>query len=660
MRLVFVYLSSTKVEDRFLPSVNSGVFILKTILKENGFSSSIIDLSLLLNQGKLRPDKSFFPAAARFILKKKPEFVCFSADCFSFPILIKLADRMKKIDPSIINIFGGPQPTTASADSLKYFSSMDFIIKGEGEAALIELLGKIIRQQSPSKIAGLTYRDEAGSIHDNPDRQPIGNLDKFPLPDFKSDPTFKKYLKSGVDYARVDVGRGCPYNCTFCSTSLFFNRYYRMRSPLKILDYIKYMKKTFGIKEFLFSHDNFTYQPKVVKFLCRHLSTEKDIKWVAAGRINNMSDASLREMASAGCIRLEIGVESGSDRIQRIIHKNLDLRKVIPFVRLAKKYNIAPRLSFIIGFPEETEKDLNDSLKLMLYSSINGALVSLYRLIPLTGTRLLNLHNKKLFLPKKPPVASFLFRGIKDIVNKYPILFSAYYEIRGQYLAPALLYHLDQYYPLLLQWFPYSFFLLCRERKVEPLQLFKYFIDSRRPLRGGSDLIAKFYLFAKNIAGKYPSAYLLDALHFEYKLFKMMKKRSSSIIKASHNLKYLKSSKIFLSSIPRVPPYVFAELLPYNPIELSNHLKYPADADDIRNISAEKTNLLAKLSSKINWSIKYLNKKEAEVFTLVDSKRKIREIIDRAPSRYLGKEDRKLAASKILLNLVKEGFVYLS
>jgi radical SAM superfamily enzyme YgiQ (UPF0313 family) len=167
-------------------------------------------------------------------------------------------------------------------------------------------------------------------------------------------------------YMPIDAGRGCPYNCTFCCSSYFWKRTYRLKSPERILEDILFYNKKFGIRSFWFSHDAFTTNRQLVADVCDHLiATGLDIRWKCSARIDCITEELILKMKQAGLTEIELGIETGSLKMQKLTNKNLNLERAKKMVAFMLEQKIYVSLFFMHGFPQENEQDLNETLELL-------------------------------------------------------------------------------------------------------------------------------------------------------------------------------------------------------------------------------------------------------------------------------------------------------
>jgi pyruvate-formate lyase-activating enzyme len=218
-------------------------------------------------------------------------------------------------------------------------------------------------------VAGLYYRKDGNVVHNELDT-PLCDLDTLPYWDDRLCAIHFEHPEeswsSSNYFMPIDAGRGCPYNCTFCCTSHFWRRTYRLKSPDRIVADIRHYKEKYGIRTFWFSHDAFTINRNLVAQVCdRILEEGLDIKWRCSSRIDCVNEDLLLKMKESGLVEIELGIETGSKRMQKLTNKNLDLERAKRIIAFMLKNGIRVSLFFMYGFPEETEEDLADTLSLL-------------------------------------------------------------------------------------------------------------------------------------------------------------------------------------------------------------------------------------------------------------------------------------------------------
>lgn len=363
------------------------------------------------------------------ILEYNPKIVSFYCRGCEYHILIDLAKVIKSKSPEIITIFGGPQAELVAVDTLKYFPYVDYICCGEGENTIIPLLDMLFHKNevlTEQAISGLVYRNKSGDIIKN----------KLPdlLPDnYKRDYLYYDLVPNNViknsRSVTIDIGRGCPFSCTFCSTKTFWKQKYRIRDLPNTISEIEYIVKQFGNKLFSFSHDLFTVNKnRVLSFCDKILEIGNDIKWTCSARIDCVDEDLIEKMASAGLISIYYGIESGSEKIQKKINKNLCIQRCIDIVKCSLKNKISVTASFIYGFPDETYDDLDKTLELIHQLMTIGADVQLHYLTFEKGSKLYDDYQSELTFSCINQHNKLGFIELSQEIQTHPEIFSTFWD----------------------------------------------------------------------------------------------------------------------------------------------------------------------------------------------------------------------------------------
>ncbi len=423
------------------------------VLKKADYDVTIVDFDFIARQDKsLWNYRSFIAFAAKHLKQHAADVFGISSICSNFPLTIGLVKFIRNEFPDSKIILGGPQPSSVAEETLAAFPEVDIIVVGEGEQTLCDILASDLTSEALSQIPGLALHVDGKVVRTAP-RPLTDNLDDYPHPDYSLIPMeeYKAFAsKSGIDfYGRVEVGRGCPFQCTFCSTAIMWQRDFRVKSSARILDEMRDQNRRFGFSFFEFSHDNFTTSRKFIIEFCNYFlehNTEK-FTWYASSRVDCIDESRLQLMADAGCIGLFFGIETASPRMQKVIKKNLDLDKFDPILKKAVGMGMNITTAFIVGFPEETEDDLNLTIRTAFrYKSYGTRNVSLEKLAPLAGTPVYHDHFDQLVLERYVSTISPMPVGgeeLVDMIRQYPNLFSSFYNVPAPHLQhiplPALI-----------------------------------------------------------------------------------------------------------------------------------------------------------------------------------------------------------------------------
>jgi radical SAM superfamily enzyme YgiQ (UPF0313 family) len=301
------------------------------------------------------------------------------ANLLPFAILAMKAIRQRWPDRKLI--LGGVGSKCVEQQILSRFGWINVICRGEGELAGPQLVRALRDGGDLSGVRGISWRDDRGAVHHNPDQARIADLDASALPAFD-----RIDLRQYAGYGMM-TSRGCPYLCTFCSVAPVWNWETHHRSPRNIVAEMRLLHEKAGVDLFLFQDEFFISGKKQVMDFCGALaSSGLKVQWKAFGRVNLTDVEMMQAMADCGCLELRFGIESGSDRILTLIKKGFTAAQTLDLIPRAVE--IFPRVDtfYVWGYPFETMEDFGQSLFQMVSFRSMGAriLPSLLSLLPQT------------------------------------------------------------------------------------------------------------------------------------------------------------------------------------------------------------------------------------------------------------------------------------
>ena len=347
------------------PIPRLGAVLLPTILRERGYEVKAFV------ENVAEPDWSFIESS---------NLVCISTITSTAIRAYRMAKRLKALDIPVI--IGGTHPTFLPDEALEY---ADFVIRGEGEHSLVELL-EYLEKGTPalSGIRGLSYRDRDERKVHNHSREFIQDLDSLPEPDFS--------LVHNWDPSNpypVSTSRGCPYDCTFCSVIRMFGRSYRFKSVEATLKEMKYVASVSKATKFIVD-DNFAANKRRTKEILRGMIAEGiKTRWSAQVRPDVARDPELlRLMADSGCHTLYIGFESINPRTLEEYNKKQNREDIISCIRTVRDHSIHIHGMFVLGADTDDVETIHRTADFATSFGIDT--VQFLILTPLPGTPLLH------------------------------------------------------------------------------------------------------------------------------------------------------------------------------------------------------------------------------------------------------------------------------
>jgi radical SAM superfamily enzyme YgiQ (UPF0313 family) len=281
-----------------------------------------VDVDIIdANQEKLSIDD-----ALKKILDKNYDVVGISFMTPQADYAFELSKRIKEIDENILVVHGGVHPTLRPFDSMK--NNADYCVIGEGEITFKELLESIINGEEPVNVRGIARWDN-GEIKINEPREFVKDLDTLLYPAFDLVPISEYeenlHIRKGLAIP-IMASRGCPFNCSFCASPTVWRRVVRYRSAGNIIDEIEKYIKEYNVRKFHFYDDNFLLSAKRMNEFCDLvIQRGLDIEWICLGRSDtiNRHPEVLNKMKQAGCVGLEIGVETLDENVLKSTSKKI-------------------------------------------------------------------------------------------------------------------------------------------------------------------------------------------------------------------------------------------------------------------------------------------------------------------------------------------------
>jgi radical SAM superfamily enzyme YgiQ (UPF0313 family) len=472
MQIVFVFPPFYHPSMYNLPPL--GLLNLAATLRQSPHRPVILDFVFALRDGSLQTGRDLYDDCARRIAAEAPDLVAFSAQCTTYPPTVAIARRVRELLPAVRIVVGGHNASFVDTATLERCPWIDAVIRGEGEVTFGELVTAWAEGRDAAQVAGVTWR-AAGGIVRNPERELIADLDRLPLPDYGLLPPLAAYREScGLprSIAILEIGRGCPHHCVYCSEASFWRRRTRTFSIDRLVHEMRGLRDGHGAECFLLAYDQFTADRRFVESFCTRLLDEglQSTPWYCISRLDTVDAALLGLMRQAGCESMCYGIDSGSPRTLAFIRKQIDPAILLERVRTTTAQGMVPTLSFVIGFPEESREDIEATLELALRSAATGNINPLLQMpTVLPGTELHQRYAGRLVRE----VDTYFALGIEFAdgrrlaedearIDADPQLYSSFYNLPCDALPLAELDRLARFFPLLVQFYPRSSLLLSR------------------------------------------------------------------------------------------------------------------------------------------------------------------------------------------------------
>lgn len=275
---------------------------------------------------------------------------------------------------------------TTFPNEVMEIGQLDFIFRGEPEVAYSEVSQAIQNGGDFGSILGLTYRRADGAVVSTPDRQRNRHIDELPFPDY-SLVDIQRYSEFLLPrpFAMIQTARGCPYTCNFCVRS--YGQKLGMRTPDNILAELTQLVERYQIRSFRFIDDTFTAIPARTSEICQRIRDHLPrLAWSCLSRIDTLDEERAQALKDAGCRRVYLGIESGSQRILQLYGKDYGIERIPRTVDLLRRHRIEVAAFFMVGHPEETRDDFEKTSQLVRALELDYSTVG--QTVPYPGTSL--------------------------------------------------------------------------------------------------------------------------------------------------------------------------------------------------------------------------------------------------------------------------------
>jgi radical SAM superfamily enzyme YgiQ (UPF0313 family) len=346
-----------------------------------------LPLSLLYLRGYLKKQNY----AARIInlagVKDHLSHIPLDADIYGITVFtpqhdlaLEAAKYLKKRTKALV-VAGGNHVTAIPEEFLKA-GDFDAVVRGEGELTFSDLC----RGLSLEEIAGISYV-ENGTVRHNPDRPFIKDIDEVPFPTFE-DINLEEYGRVFIDQPHsrysVDIitSRGCSRRCAFCASAQFWQRSVRFHSAEYVIAYLDYLNAQ-GIRDFTFADDNFILNFPRLEKICAKLQA-MGCSWACSARSDSITPRIAALLKKSGCHKISLGIETGSDRVLKLIGKQMTVAQHKNAVAILKGKGFTVLGFLMVGLPGEDEEAVQETIQFIKEQPVDYYTISTF--VPYPGT----------------------------------------------------------------------------------------------------------------------------------------------------------------------------------------------------------------------------------------------------------------------------------
>ncbi|ALV61951.1 MAG: anaerobic magnesium-protoporphyrin monomethyl ester cyclase [Thermococcaceae archaeon] len=441
--LINVVSSSSK------PQTPLGILYLAGTLEKYNFDVDVIDYQYIFYKHKWG-----YKHLGETIANIDSKIVGIGCMTDSLPWVMLATKYAKSITPEKIIILGGPGPSEVCYNLLSTYDSVDIVCIGEGEYTLLELMRTIGNGISYTprdllNIKGIAFK-HGDRVIVTPKRERIQDLDALPFPAYHLI-NLKKYYQ-----VTVDTSRGCPFRCTFCDVAPLWGRKVIYKGVSRVIEELKLLNENYGVKNIHFTDDTFTLNKQRVLSITEQIQkSDLDIQYACFGRVNLVDNNVLTSLMDSGCKGIFYGIESGSNRILRLINKGFTIGKAIEVVINSLDYIKNVTASFIWGYPFEDFEDFLKTFYAITYLDYFGVQTRFSRLAPLPMSELRKKYENDIIKPLYFNIYSHTILSTQDLpqeiveeILKHPPIYVSFYWFNTPNLQEKLNF-IDNYYKLM-------------------------------------------------------------------------------------------------------------------------------------------------------------------------------------------------------------------
>ncbi|WP_162631822.1 radical SAM protein [Burkholderia sp. JP2-270] len=426
-----------------------GLLSLAAVIRQSGLCEALLfDINDAINDRRVDPAGEFYCAAAELICSLEPDVVGFMTECDSYHHVLQICAEIRRFRPSAVIILGGPHASTTAAVTLARWNCIDAICVGEGERTVLPLVESLLSVERRN-VPGAVLRSRNGEILNGGPAHLVDDLDSLPVP------AFEMYEPKEDEEIFLEVGRGCPFACTFCSTAPYWERRHRVKSPQRIVAELSRVENLYGPRRFHFTHDLFTTDRRWALAVSEAIALLDAVPaWTCSARADRVDPELLQQMAKGGCNAIYYGVESGSSRILTTIKKEIPWDVTLRAIDNSISVGIQANAGLVVGFPEDDEDSVRETFDAYTQLLARGAKpVHIFGFCPFNGAASFDAKDlrgtQKHFLDI--PLPSSVDTANRQLIVDDPVLFSVYRRLATSTLrsiAPGFIEGIDEFTPL--------------------------------------------------------------------------------------------------------------------------------------------------------------------------------------------------------------------
>ncbi len=312
-----------------------------------------------------------------------PQVVGLTCKTLGWPAVIQVARMVRRAAPKALVVVGGPHMSIYPEETLTWHC-FDIAVAGDGEETLLEICDRIEHGGEPWDVPGTVARRPDGEVVHNPPRPWIRDLDRYPFTAFDLMPMDRYHCLTVLEpMATMVTSRGCPWHCGYCSQ--VYSERMRFRSPEHVVEEMAWLERRFGVREIVMFDETFTIgKARMMRFSEEVLRRGLRVVFNIRARVDTVDAEMLRALKRAGLRSIHMGVEAGTDRLLKIMNKQITRDQVEQAFRQAREAGIETRGYFMIGYPDATPHDIEETIRFACSLGLDWASFSVATILPAT------------------------------------------------------------------------------------------------------------------------------------------------------------------------------------------------------------------------------------------------------------------------------------
>jgi anaerobic magnesium-protoporphyrin IX monomethyl ester cyclase len=343
-------------------------------VRQHGYEVNLIDLHV----------ENIYPKdAVHRVTDYDPHIVALTSKTLGWPAVIEIAQMVRVAAPNALIVVGGPHMSIYAKESLSW-DCFDVAVVGDGEETFLEICDRVESGSEIDDCLGTVVRKASGEIIENPARPLPKNIDQYPMTAWDLIPV-KDYhcLTLLQPFATMVTTRGCPWHCGYCSQ--VYSEKLRFRNVELVVDEMEYLVKNHGVREIVFFDETFTIGKKRMrKFSEEVLRRDLKVNFNIRARVDTVDREVVRGLKKAGLRSIHMGVEAGTDRLLKIMNKQITREQTERAYRICREEGVDTRGYFMIGYYDITPDDIEDTINFAAGLGLDWASFSVATALPAT------------------------------------------------------------------------------------------------------------------------------------------------------------------------------------------------------------------------------------------------------------------------------------